>query len=51
MADNKVVGKARRLRSSLSLNIIGAIVLLLILSSLITSAIGLASFTESFNIT
>jgi sigma-B regulation protein RsbU (phosphoserine phosphatase) len=48
MADNKVVGKARRLRSSLSLNIIGAIVLLLILSSLITSAIGLASFTESF---
>ena len=48
MADNKVVGKARRLRSSLSLNIIGAIVLLLILSSLITSAIGLASFTEAF---
>ena len=48
MENVKVTKKAKRLRSNLSLNIIGAIVFLLIISSLITSAFGLASFTESF---
>ncbi|MBO4868455.1 MAG: PP2C family protein-serine/threonine phosphatase [Clostridia bacterium] len=48
MGKDKTAKKKNLLRSGLSVNIIGAIVILLVLFGVISSAIGLVSFTNAF---